>query len=93
MVGDWFPRHLFGRFHVLCAYVRTLLAAVHALVEEGKDHADESVFFVDQVSFVVPLLRAAGASVAFYCHFPDLLLVRHACINHISVSFEYVLVS
>ena len=57
--------------------MRTLIAAIHALVEEGKDHADESVFFVDQVSFVVPLLRAAGASVAFYCHFPDLLLVKN----------------
>lgn len=34
---------------------------------------------VDQVSAVIPLLKAAtAAKVLFYCHFPDMLLAQRA---------------
>lgn len=55
--------------------LRQLHLLVHITVsgELGPD-----VFFVDQLAAGVPFLRwtCGGAKVLFYCHFPDLLLVR-----------------
>ena len=29
VAGGWFPRHVLGRLHAVCAYVRCLLAALY----------------------------------------------------------------
>ena len=29
VAGDWFPRHVLGALHALCAYIRCLLAACY----------------------------------------------------------------
>ena len=45
------------------------------LISPDAPHYD--VFFVDQLSTCVPLLRKfAGTRVVFYCHFPDQLLAN-----------------
>lgn len=35
VVADWFPRHIFGRFFALCAYIRMVIKLFITLV---KDH-------------------------------------------------------
>lgn len=75
MHGDWLPRSIAGRFHALAAAIRAvwvalvLLWRVHIACQPIWD-----VIVVDQVSAAVPLLKLTGATVVFYCHFPDLLL-------------------
>ena len=69
--GGWIPRSVFGRLHVLCAWLRMLWAAL-CLVLWERDTFD--VFVVDLVSVAVPLLRIGGVPVLFYCHYPDKLL-------------------
>jgi len=72
VAGDWLPRSLGGRLHILCALLRALwLAGVVALLGEPAD-----VYVCDQVAAYVPLLRllAPRAAILFYCHFPDQLL-------------------
>ncbi|TRY70571.1 hypothetical protein TCAL_06118 [Tigriopus californicus] len=62
-VGDWLPRHLFGRCMALCAYLRMIYAALWLVV------------IVDQISVCIPILLALStAKIIFYCHFPDQLL-------------------
>ncbi|KAJ3372803.1 Alpha-1,3-mannosyltransferase-like protein [Allomyces arbusculus] len=73
--GDWLPRSIAGGMHVLCAWLRNLwlcmyLVAMHAV----RPSARPDVYFVDQISVGVPLLKWTGARVLFYCHFPDKLL-------------------
>ena len=73
VAGDWLPRHVLGRFHIVFAILRALwLAVVVALGAERYD-----VFVCDQVSAYMPVLRwlaPRGSGVLFYCHFPDRLL-------------------
>jgi alpha-1,3/alpha-1,6-mannosyltransferase len=68
--GDWLPRSVFGRFHVVCAIVRMLWVSLWLLLM--RERID--VIFWDQVSYCVPLLRFTGAKIIFYIHFPDKLL-------------------
>lgn len=72
--GDFLPRHIFYRFHAICAYVRCVFVAIcMALMWPSFD-----VILADQVSAVVPVLKLKKSSkVIFYCHFPDLLLAQH----------------
>ncbi|XP_053956895.1 alpha-1,3/1,6-mannosyltransferase ALG2 [Anastrepha ludens] len=75
VVGDWLPRKIFGRFYALCAYLRMMYAALYAsLVLSRQEHLD--VFFCDQISVGVPILKLAKRrpKIIFYCHFPDQLL-------------------
>jgi alpha-1,3/alpha-1,6-mannosyltransferase len=75
--GNWFPRHILGRFIALCAIIRCTLAALYlALRVWSGNIPDYDVIIVDQVAAVVPLLKMLlpGMRVLFYCHFPDLLL-------------------
>mmetsp|Transcript_5306 Transcript_5306/g.9972 ORF Transcript_5306/g.9972 Transcript_5306/m.9972 type:complete len:453 (+) Transcript_5306:153-1511(+) len=72
--GNWLPRTVAGKLHVVCAVLRmmwvSLIIFVKCLFGDNPD-----VVFCDQVSHVVPLLRwATGKRVLFYCHFPDKLL-------------------
>ena len=69
-----FPRSFRGKFHILFAHLRQLHLTAH-LLRTNADTYD--VFFVDQLSTCVPLLRAfAHRRVVFYCHFPDKLLAH-----------------
>ena len=63
--GDWLPRALLGRLHILFAMLRMLwLALCVALSGSAYD-----VIIVDQVSACVPLLKCLCplAKVLFYC--------------------------
>ena len=67
-----FPRSLRGKFHILFANLRQLHLTAHIL---GPFAPKYDVYFVDQLSTCVPLLRSLGRTrVVFYCHFPDKLL-------------------
>ena len=70
VAGAVVPRQIFGRLHIVCATLRGLAGAAWLVVA---DPACDAVV-VDQVSAPVPLLRACGLPVLFYCHFPDKLL-------------------
>lgn len=74
-VGDWLPRHIFGRFAALCAYVRMIYASLYtSFVLSHREQID--VIFCDQISLGIPILRLATRrpKILFYCHFPDQLL-------------------
>jgi alpha-1,3/alpha-1,6-mannosyltransferase len=73
------PPTLFGRFAILCAFLRQLhLILQIAVFSDELARLNPSVFFVDQLSAGVPLLRLLKPSsrVLFYCHFPDQLLAK-----------------
>ncbi|EFA03871.1 Alpha-1,3/1,6-mannosyltransferase ALG2-like Protein [Tribolium castaneum] len=70
--GDWLPRHLFGRFQALCAYIRMIyLTLVYAIFYRTTQKPD--VYFVDLIPMAVPILKLFGEKVIYYCHHPDLL--------------------
>ncbi|XP_062170852.1 uncharacterized protein LOC133876562 [Alnus glutinosa] len=72
--GAFLPRHIFHRFHALCAYLRCIFVALCVLFM----WPTFDVVLVDQVSVVIPLLKLKKSmKVVFYCHFPDLLLAQH----------------
>jgi alpha-1,3/alpha-1,6-mannosyltransferase len=72
------PPSVFSRLTILCAILRHvhLLLAIHLTGELAA--LDPRAFVVDQLSAGLPLMRALSprVPVLFYCHFPDLLLVR-----------------
>ena len=77
VLGDsWVPRALGGRFIAVCAVLRQLhlvLSLLLSFILRGRQPFD--VYFVDQLSTAVPVLRwLTYTRVLFYCHFPDLLL-------------------
>ncbi|CAL0326506.1 unnamed protein product [Lupinus luteus] len=73
--GSFLPRHIFYRFHALCAYLRCLFVALCVLFM----WPSFDVILVDQVSVVIPILKLKRSTkVVFYCHFPDLLLAQHS---------------
>jgi alpha-1,3/alpha-1,6-mannosyltransferase len=81
--GNWFPRHVLGRFIALCAIIRCTLAALYLAMRVWSGNIpDYDVIIVDQVAAVVPLLKMLlpGMRVLFYCHFPDLLLSQRASV-------------
>uniref|UniRef100_A0A0D9W8S3 Alpha-1,3/1,6-mannosyltransferase ALG2 n=1 Tax=Leersia perrieri TaxID=77586 RepID=A0A0D9W8S3_9ORYZ len=72
--GDFLPRHIFYRFHAVCAYLRCIFVAISVLLW----WPSFDIILVDQVSVVIPLLKLKVASkIVFYCHFPDMLLAQH----------------
>ncbi|XP_057853789.2 uncharacterized protein LOC131063849 [Cryptomeria japonica] len=71
--GSFLPRHIFYRFHAICAYVRCIFVAIcMVLLWPSFD-----IVLTDQVSAVIPVLKLKSSKVIFYCHFPDLLLAQH----------------
>ena len=70
VAGSRVPRHLCGKLHIVCAIGRALVGAMRVLLAD----LECDVAFVDAVPAPVPLLRACGVPVLFYCHFPDKLL-------------------
>lgn len=77
--GDWLPRHIGGKLHILFAILRSLWLALCVAAASFFYRASHDVYIVDQVSAPVPILRALcpGSSVLFYCHYPDQLLAAH----------------
>ncbi|KAI9004051.1 hypothetical protein BC832DRAFT_592755 [Gaertneriomyces semiglobifer] len=73
VAGDWLPRHIAGKGHIVFAILRNLLVCLGLLLTKRGQY---DVLFVDQLSVGVPLLRLTGAKVLFYCHFPDKLLTQ-----------------
>ncbi|KAG8364853.1 hypothetical protein BUALT_Bualt18G0041700 [Buddleja alternifolia] len=75
--GAFLPRHIFYRFHAVCAYLRCIFVALCVLFL----HPSFDVILADQVSVVIPLMKLKKSSkVVFYCHFPDLLLAQHTTV-------------
>lgn len=73
------PRSYKGKFHILFANARQLHLVAY-LLRPGAPRYD--VYFVDQLSTCVPLLRGLGRTrVVFYCHFPDKLLADGAYVE------------
>jgi len=68
----WFPRSLFGRLHIVFAHLSQLQLTFQLVT--GDEFGRYDVFFVDQLSTCVPIIRDAGKRVVFYVHFPDKLL-------------------
>ncbi|KAI6014212.1 glycosyltransferase family 4 protein [Pisolithus marmoratus] len=74
-----FPRSWRGKFHILFAHARQLHLTKFLLSSCIDEH---DVFFVDQLSTCIPLLRLLGGKrVVFYCHFPDKLLANGAFVE------------
>ncbi|EPS98405.1 hypothetical protein FOMPIDRAFT_148030 [Fomitopsis schrenkii] len=74
-----FPRAYRGKFHILFSHARQLHLTGHLLRSTSPKY---DVYFVDQLSTCVPLLRAFGRTrVVFYCHFPDKLLADGAYVE------------
>ncbi|XP_019873588.2 alpha-1,3/1,6-mannosyltransferase ALG2 [Aethina tumida] len=72
VIGDWLPRHVFGRFQALCAYIRMLyLSLVYVLFMRKEDKPD--LYFTDLIPVANPILKLANEKVIYYCHHPDLL--------------------
>ncbi|GJV55863.1 alpha-1,3/1,6-mannosyltransferase ALG2 [Tanacetum coccineum] len=72
--GSFLPRHIFYRFHAVCAYMRCIFVALCVLFK----WPSFDVVIADQVSVVIPILKLKKSTkVVFYCHFPDLLLAKH----------------
>eukprot|EP01111_Echinosteliopsis_oligospora_P012125 TRINITY_DN4122_c0_g1_i1.p1 TRINITY_DN4122_c0_g1~~TRINITY_DN4122_c0_g1_i1.p1 ORF type:complete len:475 (+),score=91.40 TRINITY_DN4122_c0_g1_i1:66-1427(+) len=69
--GDFIPRHIFGKFHVIMAILRNMWAACAMLLFDSYD-----IIFCDQISMTNPILKLSRGKVLFYCHFPDQLLTK-----------------
>ena len=72
------PMSLFGRFTILCAVLRHLQLLLFIAFTGELAALRPRAFIVDQLSAGLPLLSwlRPECPILFYCHFPDLLLVR-----------------
>lgn len=73
------PPSFNGRFSILCAILRQLhLVLQICLLSHELYDLKPDIFFIDQLSAAVPLLRlfCTRTRVLFYCHFPDKLLAQ-----------------
>ena len=74
--GDWLPRHVFGRFTALFSVLRMIYLALVVALLHLLRISRQDVVFLDGVSAPIPILKAVGIAVLFYCHYPDKLLVK-----------------
>jgi alpha-1,3/alpha-1,6-mannosyltransferase len=72
--GDFIPRTIAGRLHILMAIIRNAICAISMVYQQRSEQWD--VLVVDQLSSSIPLLHFTDAKILFYCHFPDLLLAK-----------------
>ena len=78
-VSPPFPRSLRGKLHILFAHLSQIHLTAHVLSPSAPEY---DVYFVDQLSTCIPLLRLlARKRVVFYCHFPDKLLANGAYVE------------
>lgn len=69
VVGNWFPRRIFGRCQALCEYIRFFIASIYLILfGRGID-----LVVVDQITISLPFLFLRYKTF-FYCHYPDKLL-------------------
>lgn len=73
--GDFLPRHIAGRLHILFALLRNIWLAIRVGLSPRERH---DVLVCDQISVCVPILRllCPRSRILFYCHFPDQLLSK-----------------
>lgn len=102
VLGSWLPRSLHPRLPMTIVFsiLRNLLLTVllwlsqvvpppAGVVNPLAPLAPFDVFFVDQQSVCVPLLRLlTDTPVVFYCHFPDKLLSGGWNISELSTNGE-----
>eukprot|EP01059_Diplonema_ambulator_P017485 TRINITY_DN2949_c0_g1_i1.p1 TRINITY_DN2949_c0_g1~~TRINITY_DN2949_c0_g1_i1.p1 ORF type:complete len:459 (+),score=164.43 TRINITY_DN2949_c0_g1_i1:36-1379(+) len=70
VAGDWMPRHIKGKGHVLFATLRSIWLTFYCILAAPPVDA----YIVDQVSVPLLLLRCLSCMpTLFYCHFPDKL--------------------
>ncbi|CDZ97216.1 glycosyltransferase family 4 protein [Phaffia rhodozyma] len=84
VLGNTLPRSIFNSLHIIFAILRQLhltlllllsLLPIPVSLQPIPELRAFDVFFVDQLSICVPLLRYfLRTRVVFYCHFPDKLL-------------------
>lgn len=77
--GNWvFPAIVLGRLKILLTVLRQLHLLIEITLNGELSDLHPSVFFLDQLSANIPLLRWwwKDTKILFYCHFPDLLLVQ-----------------
>jgi len=62
--GDWLPRHIMLKGHILFAMLRNLWLCLCLLLKCWlKQGPAVDVFFVDQISIGIPLLKLSGTKV------------------------------
>lgn len=52
VAGGWFPRHILGRAHALCAYIRCALVALYIAWLSWRRGVQYDVIITDQVSTI-----------------------------------------
>lgn len=91
-IGNWIPRHFFQKFHALCAYVKMVYVALYISLMSMCFWRRYEIFFCDQVSTCVPLLRyCTRGKVIYYCHYPDQLLTSTYNLNGATKVYRTVL--
>jgi alpha-1,3/alpha-1,6-mannosyltransferase len=85
VIGDWLPRHIFGRFTVFCAVLRMIyiaLVLVFGFAGSGtnakrlRPNTAPDIVFLDGVSAPLIILYMFGLPTMFYCHYPDMVSLR-----------------
>ena len=77
--GNFIPRHLCQRFHIVFATLRAAYCAFRTSFFKGrKSPGKPRVYICDQISAYVLFLRIfTNTPILFYCHFPDRFLVQY----------------
>jgi alpha-1,3/alpha-1,6-mannosyltransferase len=78
VAGDFLPRQVLGRFHIVFAILKSLVLSLFLLKHVWMDKHSLDVIIVDQLSACIPILRLTGAKIFFYGHFPDQLLTQRS---------------
>lgn len=89
------PPSLLNRFSILCAILRQLHLILQICIFSSElRELRPDVFFVDQLSAGIPLLRIFNpeARALFYCHFPDKLLAyRESVVKRLyRIPFDWI---
>ena len=74
--GDWLPRQVFGKGTALFSMLRMVYIAFVVAFMHLLGVSRQELIFLDGVSAPIPILKAVGITVLFYCHYPDKLLVK-----------------
>lgn len=62
VAGGWFPRHILGRAHALCAYIRCALVALYIAWLSWRRQLQYDVIITDQVTACVACQRGEFSS-------------------------------
>ncbi|CAO3644956.1 unnamed protein product [Cunninghamella blakesleeana] len=72
VIGDFLPRHIFGKFFIVFAILRQLFLVLWLIIHHQESY---DIIFMDQLSACLPLLKwFTPSKTLFYGHFPDKLL-------------------